>query len=256
MNKFFCIGVSVLTRSWLLAGSVVAAAACAVAADLPATSTYKAPGAPVPNYSWNGLYLGGHIGGAWDQRNVENFNTVTGAPVGPGSTNASGIMGGGQVGYNYMVVPNWVVGVEADVSGANLHSTVVAQAPRGTPAVQGDSRVDLFGTVRGRVGYAWNNLLLYGTGGFAWAEEDRTRTQLAGTTGNATPGTVESTSATGTGWTAGGGIEWSIVQNWTARIEYLHLDLGTISTTDPIAERRHDVSLTVDAVRAGVNYRF
>ena len=258
MNKVFSVGMSVLTRSCLLgAGFVLAGAASAVGADLQVGApAYRTPIAPAPTYNWTGFYLGGHVGGAWDHRSVDHFSTVTGAPTGTSSTDASGIMGGGQLGYNYMVVPNWVIGVEADISGANLRSTSVSQSPPRAPITQGDSKVDLFGTVRGRVGYAWNNWLFYGTGGFAWAEEDLTRTQLAGTTGNATPGTVESSSATGTGWTAGGGIEWAIVQNWTARIEYLHLDLGTVSVTAPIAERRSDVSLTIDTVRAGLNYKF
>ncbi len=245
----FRAGASVLQRSCLpAAGFVLTFAASAAGADLSSPP-------PSPYFNWNGFYLGGHLGGAWDHRHVDNINTVTGAQVGSSSTSASSFMGGGQAGFNYMVAPNWVIGVEADVSVTHLHNTVVGPAS-GPIVVQGDTKADLFGTVRGRVGYVWNNVLLYGTGGFAWAEEDGTRTQLAGRTGNATPGTVESSSATGTGWTAGGGVEWGIVRNWTARVEYLHLDLGTVSLTDPIAERRHQVTLTIDTVRAGVNYKF
>ncbi|MGP0089908.1 MAG: outer membrane protein [Xanthobacteraceae bacterium] len=114
----------------------------------------------------------------------------------------------------------------------------------------------MFGTLRGRVGYTWNNWLFYGTGGFAWADQQLVRTQVAGTTGAAVQGTTESGSANKTGWTAGGGLEWGIAPSWTARVEYLHLGLGMASVTFPVARQRYEVSATVDAVRFGVNYLF
>jgi len=229
------------------------AAAPVMAADLSAAPAYKAP--PLaPAYNWTGFYAGVNLGGGWDHRSINTFNTVTGAQTGTASTGGSGVVGGGQIGYNYMLAPNWLIGLEADISGADVKGSGQIATPAVT--IQGANKIDVFGTVRGRLGYAWNNWLFYGTGGFAWANENETRTQVAGVIGNATPGTAESASTTATGWTAGGGIEWGFSRNWTARVEYLHLGLGTNSFVFPVAQRRTDASVNADLVRAGVNFRF
>jgi len=246
MNKLWLGSVACIT---------VVAAVPAGAADLPPAPAYKAAMVP-PIYDWTGFYAGLHLGGAWDHRSVNAFNTVNGALVGTASTSGSGIMGGGQIGYNYMFAPSWVIGLEADISGADLTSSTQGVNVRAGILNRGVDNVDLFGTVRGRLGYAVGNWLFYGTGGFAWADDKLTRTQLMGTVGNATPGTVESVSKFDTGWTAGGGIEWGFVPNWTAKIEYLHLDLGTQTFVFPIAQRRQTDGLTIETVLAGVNYRF
>jgi opacity protein-like surface antigen len=149
---------------------------------------------------------------------------------------------------------NWLAGIEADASSADLEAHGLTTTPLVT--IQGMNKVDLFGTVRGRLGYAWNNWLVYGTGGFAWADERESRSQIAGVIGGATPGTVESASSTVTGWTAGGGVEWGFASSWTAKVEYLHLDFGMNTFVFPIAHRQTDAALTADVVRAGVNYRF
>src|SRR5262245_60006291 len=107
-----------MRKRWL--GSVglaaLVATGCANAADMTRTP-YG------PAYSWTGLYIGGHVGGAWDNRDVGIFDTISGTKVGIGKTKASSFMGGGQIGLNYQVSPNWVIGVEADVSGADLNNT-------------------------------------------------------------------------------------------------------------------------------------
>ena len=169
-----------------------------------------------------------------------------------GKTSASSFLDGGQIGFNYQVAPNWVIGLEGDISGADLKSTALG----GPGTVQHDNKIGVFGTARGRLGYAWNNWLLYGSGGFAWADEKLSRTQLAGTVNTATPGTVESATGSGTGWVAGGGLEWGFAQNWTARVEYLHLQLGTESFLFPLAQQRYDARATIDLARFGVNFKF
>jgi len=225
-----------------------------LAADLPAAMPAKAPAfAPVPAYDWTGFYVGGHVGAAWDSREGTVFSTTTSA-TGAISTKASGVVGGGQLGFNYALAPNWLIGLEADISGADLKSSPFSQAA--IVQVQHENKIDLFGTARGRLGYVWNNWLFYGTGGLAWADEQLVRTQVAGTVGAAGPGVTESGSATATGWTAGGGLEWGFTPSWTARVEYLHLDLGTASITFPVAQQRYDARATVDEVRFGVNYLF
>jgi opacity protein-like surface antigen len=223
----------------------------ASAADLSLTPIYKAPAAPAP-YDWTGFYVGGHIGGAWDHRDGSVFDEAAGAFLTSGSTRSSGLTGGGQAGFNYPLSRNWIAGLEADISAADLQSSA-----NGAPAFgERDNKIDTFGTVRGRFGYTWNNVLLYGTGGFAWAHEQLARTQQIGADNLATPGTVESPSGIGTGWVAGGGIEWGITPNWVARLEYLHLDLGSQSFTFPLAAQRVDATATIDAVRLGLNYKF
>jgi len=226
---------------------MLAASAAAPAADLPA---------PQPDllalYDWSGFYAGLHAGGAWDHRSVTVYNSVTGTPLSSGSGNQSGVMGGGQIGYNFAFPSRWVVGVEADLSAADLGRTVIGANVFGERV----NKIDLFGTARARVGYGWNNWLLYGTGGFAWADEQLTRTQQIGTVNNATPGTVESARATGTGWTAGAGLEWAFTRGWIARLEYLHLDLGTQQLLFPLAQQRFDPKATIDVGRFGISYKF
>ena len=221
------------------------------AADIPSTPYASA-------YSWTGFYIGGHAGGAWDNRDVGLFDTISSEKIGIGKTKASGFLGGGQIGLDYQFAPNWVIGIEADVSGADLKNTAFNGSGSGninTSSVQHDNTIDLFGTVRGRVGYASNNWLLFGSGGFAWANEKVTRTQLEGTYHQATPGTAEKASNTGKGWTAGGGLEWGFAQNWTARVEYLHVELGAESFLFPLAHVRNDAKVTMEIARFGVNYR-
>src|SRR5215472_10203853 len=123
------------------AGAFVLAAASgpATAADLPFAPSYAPPG-----YVWDGFYFGAHVGGATDHRDATIFSIATGANLASGSTKASGVIGGAQIGFNWTVVPQWVLGIEADVSGSDLHSTAI-----GAPAFgQRDSDIEAFGTVR------------------------------------------------------------------------------------------------------------
>src|SRR3977135_3776218 len=118
-----------------------------LAADLPVRQ--YAPSVVTPlGYNWNGFYIGAHLGGAWASR---DFNqTIAGAALVEAGTNKpSGIMGGGQIGYNWQFAPNWLLGVEADVSGADLKDTVSTTSPGGA-AFNWRDKIDLFGTVRGR----------------------------------------------------------------------------------------------------------
>ena len=139
---------------------------------------------------------------------------------------------------------------------ALLHDTVVASNAAGTLQVQNDNNTNVFGTARGRAGYIWDNWLFYGTGGFAWSYTEITRTQQVGVIGGAGPGTGQSLFATPTGWVAGAGLEWAFAPQWTARLEYLHLDLGPTSFMFTSAGLRRDVEFTMDVFRVGVNYRF
>ena len=124
---------------------------------------YPPPLAP-PIYNWAGFYFGGNAGGAW---------TMSTGPV--NSTQTSGFIGGGQVGYNFLLPPSVLLGVEADFDGlTNTNSSI---APDGI--VQHDAKLNFLSTVRGRVGLNVDRLLVYGTGGVAFTQSDVTRTQLA-----------------------------------------------------------------------------
>jgi outer membrane immunogenic protein len=171
---------------------------------------------PLSVHDWSGFYIGANVGGAWDNGTATNA-ALDGAFVSSGTAHNSGVIGGGQIGYDYMVSPSFLLGIEADVDGTSLKGSVLSI----DGSNQHSSKLDAFGTVRGRVGFAQNNWLFYGTGGFAWSEGSVTRTQIA--TVAAVPpipapaGTVETTSNTRTGWAAGAGVEWGVTQNWTAR---------------------------------------
>jgi outer membrane immunogenic protein len=227
------------------------------AADLPAANYAKAPAvvAPVPAYDWSGFYVGANIGGAWDH-GTSTDRALDGTFVSSGASSNSGVVGGGQIGYNYMALPNFLLGIEADVDGTSLKGTVLSV----DGSNQHSSELDAFGTVRGRVGFTQSNWLFYGTGGFAWGEGSVTRTQLATVVAvppiPAVAGTVETSSNTRTGWAAGAGVEWGITQNWTARLEYLYLDLGNATSAFPISNRQQTSSATMNVARFGVNYKF
>ena len=169
----------------------------------------------VSTYSWVGPYLGGNFGYAW--------GSVDNAWAKP-----SGFVGGLQAGYNFQNGP-WVFGVEADIQGSSADDTF-ANWKFSNP---------WFGTVRGRGGYVFNDVLFYGTLGLAFG-------QLRA----ATFGLTES--HTNVGWTAGVGAEYRFTPNWSAKIEYLYIDLANSNFV--ITGASHGLSF--GTVRAGVNYRF
>jgi outer membrane immunogenic protein len=206
----------------------------AQAADLPVRGpVYKAaPFVQAP--TWTGAYVGVHAGYAW--------GTATSSVGGSsGSTDIDGGFGGGQIGYNWQQPgSNWVLGVEADVSGGDIGFDETV------PGIGGSSTsINLMGTVRGRLGFTITpTTLIYGTGGFAWA---RNKAEI-----NAVNFGSISSSATHTGWAAGAGIEHAFAPNWTARLEYLHTDYGTETYfNSPIG-----ISADTDQVRVGINYLF
>src|SRR6185437_12471135 len=159
----------------------------ASAADLSLTPIYKTPAAPTP-YDWTGFYAGGHIGGAWDHRGGSVFDEATGAFLTSGSTQSGSLTGGGRFGFNYALSRNWIVGLEADISAADLQSSA-----NGAPAFgERDNKIDTFGTVRGRFGYTWNNVLLNKTGGVTCEHEQLARTQPVSPVNPASPSSLQS----------------------------------------------------------------
>ena len=240
-------------KTAFLASASVAAlmvATGAQAADLSQPSVYKAPPAPAappPSWTWTGFYVGGTVGA------VGGHDTVTNAPGngwldGPVNNNAVGVIGGLEAGYNWQI-SQLVLGIEGDVSGSSLNRSVSAPALGPFVTDTFSSRLNSLGTIRGRLGWVFDRMLLYGTGGVAFAN---LRDQLVDTSNpfTATPGSSL------TGWTAGGGIEYALTDHWTAKAEYLHVGFAqrTVTSSDPSYIFNFKDSL--DIGRVGINYKF
>ena len=232
----------VLFGALALAGAV-AFAPCAQAADLrtPPPPPPAAPVAYAPQiYNWSGIYFGGHLGGGYGMSSWSD--PFTG---GNNNFNDWGFLGGGQVGANAQF-NRLVLGLEGDFSWTGIKN-------KGTDSI-GDAlntNVQWTSTVAGRVGAAFDRLLVYGKGGLALAQDHSTLTDFTGT--------AASNSLLRTGWTAGAGLEYAIDQNWSAKLEYDYLGFGSQAmsfTTPALGTVTSNTSLNVQEVKAGVNFRF
>ncbi|MBI3700499.1 MAG: porin family protein [Afipia sp.] len=260
--------------------------ATAQAADLPARVYTKAPPAQ-PAYSWNGFYVGANVGYAFNDPTV---SFTPGDPLfaflnQPAATayDVKGVIGGGQIGYNWQFDRNWLFGLEADFNGADIKGTgtsaFLSGGVGGNPAsVTATQNVDWFGTFRARLGWLPSDkLLVYGTGGFAYGsvKENVIYSQPGGGGGvglgfsfacappNNNVCFAGSSSTIATGYTAGAGIEYAAWQNFTFKVEYLYVNLGTTSTRSvaivgapPSSFFANFSDLDFNVVRIGANYRF
>lgn len=243
----------------------------AMAADLgpysPRSSSKDAPyTAP---FNWAGFYAGVHAGYGWSDstnrlQGVSGTTNFFGGSVASSvPVDAEGFIGGGQIGYNYLVGGGFLIGIEADFSVADLSETNSRISPNGdNRLVTAHQELNWFGTVRARLGMTpTNNLLVYATGGFAFGdgEVSTALTRLSGCAGNNCQ--KGSASETLTGWTVGGGLEYALAKNWTVKAEYLYVDLGSIShlMTDPnfpATVFRAEVPFQEHIARVGINYKF
>jgi outer membrane immunogenic protein len=248
-----------LAAGLLLTVTAVAAASVAQGADLaaPVLTTTAPRGAA---YDWSGFYAGVNVG--YGVANDPSVFAETDFPLSETFKVApSGINGGAQAGYNFQT-GRWLAGLEADFQGANQSDTAcVAACSTGPFSIGGtvSQKLSWFSTVRGRVGVTADRVLFYLTGGLAYG---RVQTSATGFETFAAPGGTTSASVTATksGSVFGGGIEAALGGPWTARIEYLHIDLGSQSLAfqDPFIPRTDMVtaSMRENVFRAGVNYRF
>jgi len=225
------------------------------AADLGARPIAKAPiAAPIALYNWSGFYIGGHVGGLWGDK---DWTDVTAPPVVPlGSHDVSGFLAGGQVGFNYQV-GTWVFGIEGQVSWTDANGDHACATALGVVLVTCSTDMNWVGTVAGRIGYAFNNVLLYAKGGAAFADEDFTITPSA--LGLLVLSNFSTVGHTRSGWMVGAGIEYGFTPNWSAKIEYNYMDFGseTFSFADPVfGPTLINIDQQVHVVKAGVNYRF
>jgi outer membrane immunogenic protein len=251
--------------SMACAGAFAAAATIAgsaFAADL------APPPPPAPIFTWTGLYVGGQIGYAFGQDPVSWLGISEDDELAGGtfSHTPQGVIGGAHAGYNLQYNQWAVLGLEGSVDGTSLSHTLVVPLNDfvgDTPgSITATSRANVQGSLRGRIGIAFDRALIYGTGGVAVTGFNTT---IVDTTGFFTgvPGTNATFSNTRAGWTAGGGIEYAVTDNWWVRAEYRYSNFG--HTTDfpftgqlPFADSfvflRHH--LTENQVQVGFSYRF
>ena len=286
----------------------VAASTVALAADLPSRAAppiYAPP--PLPVFTWTGAYVGVNAGYAFNgatrfDRTTgflanNNASLATGIRTSRHTVNDDGFAVGGQIGYNYQFGnfgglgsgAGIVVGVEADAAYTDIDRTdtlsntsnfgalVTPGAPATTRLDQYRGSLDFLGTVRGRVGLAFNQFLIYGTGGFAYGDVNR-RTTYYGPNANTTPFFQGSSNGIKAGYAYGGGIEYALPANSflsflnffhssavTIKAEYLHYDLGTDTLTFPavgaaaalgLGGYSERVRTEGDLARVGINYKF
>jgi len=212
----------------LASACLFALAAPASAADLAARPYTKAPVAVASVYNWTGFYLGAVGGGAWENTSAD--------------PKMQGGFVGGTAGYNWQSGAV-VFGLEADAAWADVSASATDAALGVTVA----SKTGALGTVRGRIGWAVNNVLFYGTGGYAWIDNKISVTAL---------GATVSESKFHSGWTVGAGVEAFIAPQWSIKGEYLYRSLGGETYFAGLGAPVNSGTLNLHSVQVGVNYHF
>ena len=249
-------------RKLLIANLAVAAmtmAGPALAADIPV----KAPAPFVERFSWTGCYLGGHVGGAFAHKDitdpvqlVQDSFLFPGATTGVTTVNPSpnGAVIGGQIGCDYEFASNFVIGVEGSASGSTMRSSQNAVLPLGNPDIAlVQANTDFLVGLTGRIGYAFDNVLLYARGGAALAGD---KFEVSGTfTG--LPYDFRGLDNR-YGWVVGGGVDWAFTPHWSVNFEYDYYQFGHGSVTmiDGINgfSGLVDVRQNVQVAKVGVNF--
>jgi outer membrane immunogenic protein len=218
---------SAAAAAWLIAGGA------ATAADLPRPLPYKAPLAPAAPLvrDWSGFYAGINGGYSWGTSDWGLSTPLSAATAfRSGTLRPDGGLFGGQVGYNWQRGA-WVLGVEADLDYRDAADTVsIALVPVGLPVEfrQIEVRQKWLGTIRPRAGMVVGDAFIYATGGVAFGQVTDTHALITTTASQ-----TFSASSTRTGWVAGAGVEYALMSAWSARLEYLHVDLGSTTLATP-----------------------
>ena len=213
-------------------------------------------------YDWTGFYLGANAGVAWNNSSVDNNIYTTGVRINELENKIDGsqaaFTAGGLLGYNYQV-DRVVLGVETDFNYLGFsdsnNGSLVGEFSDYTSKTSFDA--NWFGTIRGRLGYAFDNLLVYGTGGAAYGHMSADGKVVQNYGGDITTW-KGSTDTTNWGWTVGAGAEYGI-DNWSLGLEYLYVDLGSAQwNSNVLAESRlkGNADYAFSTVRASVKYRF
>jgi outer membrane immunogenic protein len=239
-----------------LAAATVLISAPALAADL--RMPVKAPVVAPPIFSWSGFYIGAHVGGGWGTKDWEFTDVFIGGvavplvpPLPATSHDVSGLLAGGQIGFNWQTGP-FVFGVEGEASWADIDGSSTCP----NPAASCRSEVRWLASATGRLGYAWDRVLLYAKGGWAFAGDNYFVRFPAAPAFDERSGDI-----TQSGPTIGGGLEWAFTPNWSAKIEYMfasfdreRFDFTRIDTGVLVERARVDQEL--HTVKFGINYRF
>jgi opacity protein-like surface antigen len=239
---------------------------------------FKAP--VLAAWSWAGPYVGGSIGySAGKSKTSTSFSDpASGAQLfaTSGSRNLDGAIGGAQAGYNWLA-GIWLAGIEGDLNYSGQRAKLNTVCPAeicnaaligviGDPSVianfEQGQKLEWFATLRGRLGAAVApDAVAYVTGGLAVGEVMTAGTVFGFDASGNPVNTIVSSHNTNAGWTVGGGIEGRLVGNWTAKIEYLYLDLGTVTTIPAPAPGATTAAafnsrISDNLLRVGVNYKF
>jgi outer membrane immunogenic protein len=232
----------------------------AAAADMPLAAA-AAPFAE--RFSWTSCYLGAHLGGGFAHKDLTDpVQLVQDSFLGAGSTigattaspSPSGAVIGGQIGCDYQFASAWVVGIQGTASGSTMKGSTIVGLPLGNPdTALVKANTDFLPSLTARVGYAFDNVLLYARGGVALAGDKYDVTgSFAGT-----PFGFEGLDLR-LGWTAGGGVEWAFSRHWSANVEYDYYQFGHggVLMSDPINTFAGIVAVrqTVQVVKVGLNF--
>jgi outer membrane immunogenic protein len=241
------------------------------------TSTFAAdlgvaPLAPLPVFTWTGFELGAQVGGGGGQSTVNvNGDFTTGVGPGSASYGSSGVFGGIHLGFNYQLMGPIVVGVQGEYNFAGITGTAgnngnafATGTGFGSPFNFLSTSIREFGSADVRLGVAFNRLLIYAIGGFAYAD---IRNEIA--TADLPPGVIDFFAVNRYGFDVGGGLEYNFYGNWTARAEYRYYDWGTLGFNSPgfgsivngipgvaFAIPNHTSRETLQTGRVGLTYKF
>lgn len=251
-------------------------AGIASAADLPARTYTKAPVAPIA-FNWSGFYIGGFVGGAFADGNATATDpqAASGAFYNGGNlVNSYGLnssfIGGGTVGYNWQAPgSSFVFGLEGEAGYLHLHRSQqdinAFNAGFTLPDSVNSTRIgDAYGVIAGRIGYAWDRMLLYAKGGVAFVGNNYNFNDPCSTGGCGASTLFLSNSGTQVTWAAGAGIEYALIDNWSIKGEYLYLGTRRTFTQSGVAtgglagivETNSASDPGVHTVKLGINYRW
>jgi outer membrane immunogenic protein len=252
LGALAAVAVAIAAAAWLPAR----------AADLP-----PAPGYYPPQqfyrpalYDWTGIYFGGHLGGGLMTDTVTELTTT--APLGvaflnagtPSDVNGWGVIGGAQIGVNYEFAP-WVIGAEASFTSSAITAHTIIPTLTPTFSQRSTDNPQWFVTATGRFGYAANTVLFYAKGGAAWMHGEYTQDTL---NVNSNVIATQSLGQNRTGFVAGGGIEYGMTENLSAKVEYDFYDFGTstLNFNSTVAGPLPvSIKSTINAFTVGLNYR-
>jgi len=238
------IAISAFTLSLMIGG--------ALAADMPV----KAPPVLTPVFSWTGCYVGGFAGGAWAERDARQ-TPYYGLPANPiiiyhySYDLGSSFIGGGTLGCNWQPANSSLVfGLEGEVGYLNLKGS--AEDPNLVPGFISSAKIgNVYGAITGRLGFSWNQALIYVKGGAAFINVESTFYSPV-----VPPVTVDQTVTT---WTLGGGLEWAFGRNWSAKVEYMFIGLDRTQSAPNSVQGptswNNDIG-GIHTAKIGINYRF